>query len=249
MRLRAFIFLFFFLSTLSSAGERNRVSLSLAPFLSGGLMGIMDFASSSLAYNGPLAGMGLCFSAQGKKVDCFADAAFSYGWLGNSYRRHPAPMRNQQVDFSIGGLIRIYGNNTITVKTGCSLGLTGNRHYNLSFNDRFSFAFDTKACMSAELMLPRRFSVLVEERIPFVAFLWVFDNIKYDVPTILPDYSLKTVPGNDFRLVICRSLRSGNGLMLGLRHYCYSTGKALPDRFQIQLLEVGLAFRFGLTKS
>ena len=55
------------------AREPDRVSLSLTPSLNGGMMGIKDFSSSSLAYYGPLAGGNLRFTSSSTKIDYFVD--------------------------------------------------------------------------------------------------------------------------------------------------------------------------------
>lgn len=212
-------------------------------------MGIKDFSSSSLAYNGPLAGGNLRFSASSTKIDYIVDADYSYGWLSNDYHKSPERMFNQQFDLSAGGMIGLFCNSTVFVKAGGVLGFMQNVNYNGPLDRaRYTFALDAKLCLSAQLMLQKKIFVLIEERIPFVSFFWAFDKYKDNVPTITPDYSWKALPGNSLKVGIGRTLKDGNDLLLVLRHYCFSTGNTLPNRFQVQLLELGIAFSFGLTK-
>ena len=212
-------------------------------------MGIKDFSSSSLAYYGPHARGGLRFSTSSTKIDYIVDAVFSYGWLSNDYHKAPERVFSQQFDLSAGGMIGLFCNSTVFVKAGGALGFMENGYYNEPLGRaRYTFALDAKLCLSAELMLRRGFFVLIEERIPFVSFFWAFDKYKDNVPTITPDHSWKAFPGNSLKVGIGHTLKDGNDLLLVLRHYCFSTGYTLPNRFQVQLFELGIAFRFGLTK-
>ena len=249
MKLKPLIFLLLFLPAIVFAREPDRVSLSLTPSLNGGMMGIKDFSSSSLAYYGPLAGGNLRFTASSTKIDYLVDAVFSYGWLSNRYHRDPASMLNGQFDLSVGGMTGLFCNSIVFVKAGGALGFMQNAYYNRPLSRvHYTFALDAKLCLSAQLMLQKRIFVLIEERIPFVSFFWAFDKYKDNVPTITPDHSWKAFPGNSLKVGIGHTLKDGNDLLLVLRHYCFSTGYTLPNRFQVQLLELGIAFRFGLTK-
>lgn len=251
MRLNILASLILFLSTIpaSYAGDGDRMALSLSPSLGGGMMGIKDFSSSSLAYNGPLAGGNLRFSASSTKIDYIVDADYSYGWLSNDYHKSPERMFNQQFDLSAGGMTGLFCNSIVSVKAGGALGFMENVYYNESF-DRgpYTFALDAKLCLSAELMLRRGFFMLIEDRLPFVSYIWTFSLKKYSFQAISPDYSWKAFPGNEVIVGIGRKLRDGNDLMLVLRQDFFSTGHAFYECFQVQRLELGIAFRFGLTK-
>lgn len=251
MRLNILASLILFLSTIpaSYAGDGDRMALSLSPYLRGGMMGIKDFSSSSLAYNGPLAGGGLRFSASSTKIDYFVDALFSFGWLSNDYHKAPERIFSQQFDLSAGGMKGLFCNSIVFVKAGGALGFMENVYYNESF-DRgpYTFALDAKLCLSTELMLRRGFFMLIEDRLPFVSYIWTFSLKKYSFQAISPDYSWKAFPGNEVIVGIGRKLRDGNDLMLVLRQDFFSTGHAFYECFQVQRLELGIAFRFGLTK-
>ena len=210
-------------------------------------MGIKDFSSSSLAYNGPLAGGGLRFSAGSTKIDYIVDALFSFGWLSNDYHKAPERLFSQQVDLSAGGMTGLFCNSIVFVKAGGALGFIENGYYNEPLNrSRYTFALDAKLCLSAEWMLRRGFFVLIEDRLPVVSYICAFNNTR--PRAITPDHSWKAFPGNEVTLGIGRTLRDGNALMLVLRQDFFSTGHALYECFQVQRLELGLAFRFGLTK-
>lgn len=210
-------------------------------------MGIRDFSSSSLAYNGPLAGGNLRFSASSTKIDYIVDAVFSYGWLSNDYHKAPERMFSQQFDFSAGGMTGLICNSFFSVKAGGALGFMQNVYYNEPLNRaHYTFALDAKLCLSAEWMLRRGFFVLIEDWLPFVSYIWTFNNTRPQA--ITPDHSWKAFPGNEMTIRIGRNLRDGNELMLVLQQVFFSTGHALYECFQIQRLELGLAFRFGLTK-
>ena len=219
-------------------------------------MGINEWSVSPLAYNGPLAGIGLSVAAQSAKACFFVDANASHGWLGNSYRRDPGAVFHEQVELSVGGMVDIYGNGILSTKAGGALGFLESIYYNRFHNEydlpmdasRYSLAFDAKTCFSAELRLPRRWSVLIEERIPFVAVVSPSVRVVKYMPAGAADYSLKAFPGNDLKAGLCRTLESGNCLMLALRHYCYSSGKTYSGGFRLQMLELDFAFRFGLNK-
>lgn len=249
MKLKTFIFLLLFLPSVIYAGERNNISFSISPYLNGGVIGVKNFAYSTLAYNGPLAGASLSLTANSSKFDSFIDTSYSIGWLGNRYHRDPASMLNSQFDLSVGGMTGLFCNSIVFVKAGGALGFMQNAYYNGPLSRvHNTFALDAKLCLSAQLMLQKRIFVLIEERIPFVSFFWAFDKYKDNVPTITPDHSWKAFPGNSLKVGIGHTLKDGNDLLLVLRHYCFSTGYTLPNRFQVQLLELGIAFRFGLTK-
>ena len=252
MKLKAFIFLLLFLPTLSYAEERDRPTLSLTPSLNGGMMGVKYAFYSPLVYNGPLVGISLCFSASSTNAVFFSYIVSSYCWLGNMYHKDLSTMLDRRLDFSFGGLAGVYTNSIFSVKVGGALGFMRNdlftRAFELGQQEYFCFYtldYDAKMCLSAEWKLPRRWSVKMEDRIPFIAFLsptnmW---GIVYS-----SDYSFNAFPGNDLRVGVCRTLNHGNCLMLSLRHYCFSSGKVIPDRLQLQFLELGIAFRFGFTK-
>ncbi|MBR6881333.1 MAG: hypothetical protein IKN06_00010 [Bacteroidales bacterium] len=247
VKLKPLIFLLLFLPTIVFAREPDKISLSLTPFFKGGMVGIKDFSSSSLAYNGPLAGGNLRISANSTKIDYFVDAVFSYGWLSNDYHKAPERMFNQQFDLSAGGMTGLFCNSTVFVKAGGALGFMQNVYYNESLvRAPYHFALDAKLCLSAELMLRRGFFLLIEDRLPFVSYIWTFAIKEYSF--ITPDHSWKAFPGNEVTIGIGRTLRDGNALMLFLRQDFFSTGHALYECFQVQRLELGLAFRFGLTK-
>ena len=249
MRLNILTSLILFLSTMSAsyAGDGDRMALSLSPYLGGGMMGIKDFSSSSLAYNGPLAGGGLRFSAGSTKIDYIVDALFSFGWLSNDYHKAPERLFSQQVDLSAGGMTGLFCNSIVFVKAGGALGFIENGYYNEPLNrSRYTFALDAKLCLSAEWMLRRGFFVLIEDRLPVVSYICAFNNTR--PRAITPDHSWKAFPGNEVTIGIGRNLRNGNDLMLVLRQDFFSTGHALYECFQVQRLELGLAFRFGLTK-
>ena len=249
VKLKPLIFLLLFLPAIVFAREPDRVSLSLTPSLNGGMMGIKDFSSSSLAYNGPLAGGNLRISANSTKIDYLVDAFFSYGWLCNDYHKAPERMFSQQFDLSTGGMIGLFCNSTVFVKAGGVLGFMQNVNYNGPLDRaRYTFALDAKLCLSAELMLRRGFFVLIEDRLPFVSYIWAFNKKVDSLQAITPDHSWKAFPGNEVTLGIGRNLRDGNALVLVLRQDFFSTGHALYECFQVQRLEMGLAFRFGLTK-
>lgn len=247
MKLRVLLYILLFLLTIpaSYAGERARLSLSLTPSLHGGVFGIKDESRSPLAYNGPLASASLRISTRRKAVDFYFDASYSFGWLGNNYGRDSKSTVNNLIDLSIGGITCIYDNNIASVKAGCAFG---------GFRDVFdnqridrclhALTIDANASVSAELKLPRRFSIVLEERIPFLAFIVTFN--KSDLPLLDSDYIFKALPGNDVKVGVCRQLKDGRSMMLVMRHYCYSSGSALPNSFQLQSFELGLAFRFGL---
>ena len=210
-------------------------------------MGIKDFSSSSLAYNGPLAGGNLRFSASSTKIDYLVDALFSFGWLSNDYHKASERIFSQQFDLSAGGMKGLFCNSIVFVKAGGGLGFMQNVNYNDPLNRaQYTSALDAKLCLSAELMLRRGFYVWIEDRLPFVSYIWAFNNTRPRV--ITPDHSWKAFPGNEVTLGIGRNLRDGNALMLVLRQDFFSTGHALYECFHVQRLELGLAFRFGLTK-
>ena len=211
------------------------------------MMGIKDFSSSSLAYYGPLAGGGLRFSASSTKIDYIVDAVFSYGWLSNDYHKAPERMFSQQFDLSAGGMTGLFCNSTVFVKAGGVIGFMQNANYNGPLDRaRYTFALDAKLCLSAEWMLRRGFFVLIEDRLPVVSYIWAFNNTR--PRAITPDHSWKDFSGNEVTIGIGRNLRDGNALMLVLRQDFFSTGHALYECFQVQRIELGLAFRFGLTK-
>ena len=211
------------------------------------MMGIKSAPSSPLAYNGPRASAGLYFLVQSKTIDYFVDAAYSYAWLGNTFRREPKSMYNSMLDLSIGGMAGIYTNDIVSLKAGGAFGSLGEIYVNRPIDcSLHALAFDAKTCISAELKLPRKLSIMIVDRIPFVAFIASLN--KPDTMPFSPDYSFKAFPGNDLKVGICRALKDGKSLMLALRHYCYSSGSALPNSFRLQFLELGFAFRFGLTK-
>lgn len=225
------------------------MAFSLSPSLGGGMMGIKDFSSSSLAYNGPHARGGLRFSTSSTKIDYIVDALFSFGWLSNDYHKAPERLFGQQVDLSAGGMMGLFCNSNVFVKAGGALGFMENGYYNEPLNrSRYTFALDSKLCLSAEWMLRRGFFVLIEDRLPFVSYIWTFNNKAASTKSITPDRSWKAFPGNEVTIGIGRNLRNGNDLMLVLRQDFFSTGNALYECFQVQRLELGLAFRFGLTK-
>ena len=210
------------------------------------MMGIKSAPSSSLAYNGTQASAGLYFLAHGKTMDYFVDTAFSIAWLGNAYHRDPKSMFNRMLDLSIGGMAGIFANNIVSLKAGGALGGLGELYINRPIDcSLHALAFDAKTCFSAELKLPRRLSILIEDRIPFVAYVSSLN--KPDIEPYCIDHSFKSFPGNDLKVGICRALKDGRSLMLALRHYCYSSGDALPNSFRLQFIELSLAFRFGLT--
>lgn len=251
MRLNILTSLILFLSAIpaSYAGDGDRMALSLSPYLRGGMMGIKDFSSSSLAYNGPLARGGLRFSASSTKIDYIVDALFSFGWLSNDYHKAPERIFSQQFDLSAGGMKGLFCNSIVFVKAGGALGFMENGYYNEPLNrTRYTFALDAKVCLAAEWTLRRGFFVLIEDRLPFVSYIWTFNNKAGGTKSITPDCSWKAFPGNDVIFGIGRNLRNGNDLMLVLRQDFFSTGHALYECFQVQRLELGLAFRFGLTK-
>lgn len=249
MRLKAVIPILLFLSItpVSYAGERDRWSLSLTPSINGGLTGIKSAPSSPLAYNGSSAGVGLRLSAHGKTVDCFMDCAYSFGWLGNVYRRDPKSMFSSRGDLSVGGMTGIFDNGIVSMKAGAALGGLWEIYVNRPIDCYLhALAVDARACISVGLNLPRRFSITVEDQIPFGAFIATVN--RFDVLAFNPDYSLKAFPGNSLKVGVSRTLNGRNSLMLILRHYCYSSGGALPNIFRLQFFELGFAFRFDLTK-
>ena len=213
------------------------------------MMGIKDFSSSSLAYNGPLAGGNLRFTASSTKIDYIVDADYSYGWLSNDYHKAPERMFNQQFDLSAGGMTGLFCNSIVFVKAGGALGFMENVYFNESL-DRgpYTFALDAKLCLSAELRLRRGFFMLIEDRLPFVSYIWTFALKEFGFQALTPNHSWKAFPGNEVTVGIGRKLRDGNDLMLVLRQDFFSTGNALYECFQVQRLELGLAFCFGLTK-
>ena len=255
MRLNILASLILFLSTMSAsyAGDGDRMALSLSPYLRWGMMGIKDTSYSPLAYTGPHARIGFSISAQSAKADLFVDASGSFGWLGNRYHRDPSSMHDRQMEMSVGGLVGIFGNSIVSVKAGGAVGFMRNDQFIWLPNtlyDRFhyTFAFDAKTCVSVAWKLSPKWSLRLEDRLPVAAFISPSNRFFDSRPDSPLDYTFKAFPGNDLKLGICRTLSGGNGLMLSLRHYCYSSGHALPDCFQLQFLEFGFAFRFGLTK-
>lgn len=219
-------------------------------------MGIKEKSVSPLAYNGPLAGIGLSFSAQSARACFFVDANASYGWLGNRYRRKPGAVFHIQADLSLGCMAGIYDKGHVSAKVGGALGYMESIYVNVlfgqnlqqAFASRYSRAFDAKTCLSTELKLPRRWSVLIEERIPVVAIISPSNRAAEYMPTGTSNHLLKAFPGNDLKAGLCRTFDGGNSLMLALRHYCYSSGDTFSGGFQLQMLELGVAFRFGLNK-
>ena len=255
MKYKVILGFFLFLSTLSHAGERDRISFSLAPYLRGGVMGIKEMSVSPLAYNGPLAGIGLSFSAQSTRACFFVDANASHGWLGNRYRRNPRSVFHEQVDLSLGCMADIYNRGSVSAKVGGALGYMESVYFNLLgqfgqqvYASRCSRAFDAKTCFSAELKLPRRWSVLIEERIPVVAIVSPSNRVVVNRPAGTSNHLLKAFPGNDLRAGLCRTLDGGNRMMLFMHQYCYSSGDTWLGGFHLQMLELGFAFRFGLNK-
>ena len=254
--MKAFYIFLLFLSTVSYAGERDRVSFSLTPSVRGGILGIKEKSVSPLAYNGPLAGIGLSLSAQSAKACFFMDANAGHSWLGNRYRRDPGASFHEQAELSLGCMAGIYNKGFVSAKVGGALGFMESIFYNRFVNpyglpmdaSRYSLAFDVKTCFSAELKLPRRWSVSIEERIPFVAFVSPSIRATVYMPTGNSNYVWKAFPGNDLKAGLCRTLNGGNSLMLTLRHYCYSSGDTFSGGFRLQMLELGFAFRFGLNK-
>ena len=255
MKLKVLLGLLLFLSTLSYAGERDRISFSFTPSLRGGVVGVKEWSVSPLAYNGPLAGIGLSFSAQSAKVGFFVDASASHGWLGNRYRRHPALVFHEQVDLSVGGMTGIYDNGRLSVKAGGALGFMESSCFNQLLDhdkrvcaSRYSLAYDAKTCFSAEMRLSRRWSVLIEERIPVVAVISPSIRVVKYMPAVYSNHVWKAFPGNDLKAGLSRTFDGGNCLMLTIRHACYSSGNSSLRGFQLQMLELGFAFRFGLNK-
>ncbi|MBO6083205.1 MAG: hypothetical protein J6P46_09330, partial [Bacteroidales bacterium] len=187
--------------------------------------------------------------ASSTKIDYIVDADYSYGWLSNDYHKAPERMFNQQFDLSAGGMTGLFCNSIVFVKAGGALGLMENVYYNESL-DRgpYTFALDAKLCLSAELRLRRGFFMLIEDRLPFVSYIWTFALKEFRFQALTPNHSWKAFPGNEVIVGIGRNLRDGNDLMLVLRQDFFSTGHALYECFQVQRLELGIAFRFGLTK-
>ena len=255
MRLNILASLILFLSTMSAsyAGDGDRMALSLSPYLRGGMMGIKDTSYSPLAYNGPHGRIGFSILAQGAKADLFVDASGSFGWLGNRYHRDASSIHDRQMEMSVGGLVGIFGNSIVSVKAGGAVGFMRNDQFIWLPNtlyDRFhyTFAFDAKTCVSVAWKLSQKWSLRLEDRLPVAAFISPSNRFFDSRPDSPLDYTFKAFPGNDLTLGICRTLSGRNGLMLSIRHFCYSSGQALPHRFQLQFLEIGFAFRFGLTK-
>ena len=255
MRLNILASLILFLSTMSAsyAGDGDRMALSLSPYLRWGMMGIKDTSYSPLAYNGPHARIGFSISAQSAKADLFVDASGSFGWLGNRYHRDPSSMHDRQMEMSVGGLVGIFGNSIVSVKAGGAVGFMRNDQFIWlpdTMYDRFhyTFAFDAKTCVSVAWKLSPKWSLRLEDRLPVAAFISPSNRFFDSRPDSPLDYTFKALPGNDLKLGICRTLSGGKGLMLSIRHFCYSSGQALPHRFQLQFLELDIAFRFGLTK-
>ena len=246
MKLKVLLSVLLFLSVVpASYAGGDRLFLSLTPSLHGGVIGITDASRSSLTYNGPLAGAGLYLSACRKTVDLYLDADYSYGWLRNIYHNNSESTFNHLIDLSIGGMTGICDNNRVSMKVGCALGGLGNAFVNRRIDRCFHMlTIDAKACVSTRLKLPRKASFLIEDRIPLLAFMVAFN--KTDIPLLDPDYAFKAFPGNDCKAKVCQQLRDGRSLMLVIRCCSYSSGRALPNSFQIQFLELGLALRFGL---
>ena len=219
-------------------------------------MGIKEKSVSPLAYNGPLADIGLSFSAQSARACFFVDANASHGWLGNRYRRDPGSVFHEQVDLSLGCMAGIYDKGLVSAKAGGALGYMESIYFNLLraqnnqqvYASRYSRAFDAKTCFSAELKLSRGWSVSIEERLPVVAVISPSNRAAVYMPTGTSNHLLKAFPGNDLKAGLCRTLEGGNTLMLVMRHYCYSSGDTWLGGFQLQMLELGFAFRFGLFK-
>lgn len=255
MRLNILASLILFLSTMSAsyAGDGDRMALSLSPYLRGGMMGIKDTSYSPLAYNGPHGRIGFSILAQGAKADLFVDASGSFGWLGNRYHRDASLMQDRQMDMSAGGLVGLFGNSIVSVKAGGAVGFMRNDQFIWlpdTMYDRFhyTYAFDAKTCISVAWKLSQEWSLRLDDRLPVVAFISPSNRFFDSRPDSPLDYTFKAFPGNDLTLGICRTLSGRNGLMLSIRHSCYSSGQALPHRFQLQFLELDIAFRFGLTK-
>ena len=255
MRLNILASLILFLSTIpaSYAGDGDRMALSLSPYLRWGMMGINDTSYSPLAYNGPHVRIGFSISAQSAKADLFVDASGSVGWLGNRYHRDPSSMHDRQMEMSVGGLVGIFGNSIVSVKAGGAVGFMRNDQFIWlpdTMYDRFhyTYAFDAKTCISVAWKLSQEWSLRLDDRLPVVAFISPSNRFFDSRPDSPLDYTFKAFPGNDLTLGICRTLSGGKGLMLSIRHFCYSSGQALPHRFQLQFLELDIAFRFGLTK-
>ena len=255
MRLNILASLILFLSTMSAsyAGDGDRMALSLSPYLRWGMMGIKDTSYSPLAYNGPHGRIGFSILAQGAKADLFVDASGSFGWLGNRYHRDASSMHDRQMEMSVGGLVGIFGNSIVSVKAGGAVGFMRNDQFIWLPNtlyDRFhyTFAFDAKTCVSVAWKLSQKWSLRLEDRLPVAAFISPSNRFFDSRPDSPLDYTFKALPGNDLKLGICRTLSGGKGLMLSIRHFCYSSGQALPHRFQLQFLELDIAFRFDLTK-
>ena len=255
MRLNILASLILFLSTMSAsyAGDGDRMALSLSPYLRWGMMGIKDTSYSPLAYNGPHARIGFSFSAQSAKADLFVDASGSFGWLGNRYHRDASSMHDRQMEMSVGGLVGIFGNSIVSVKAGGAVGFIRNDQFiwlpnTLYARFHYTFAFDAKTCVSVAWKLSQKWSLRLEDRLPVAAFMSPSNRFFDSRPDSPLDYTFKALPGNDLKLGICRTLSGGKGLMLSIRHFCYSSGQALPHRFQLQFLELDIAFRFGLTK-
>ena len=255
MRLNILASLILFLSSISAsyAGDGDRMALSLSPYLRWGMMGIKDTSYSPLAYNGPHTRIGFSFSAQSAKADLFVDASGSYGWLGNRYHRDASLMQDRQMEVSVGGLVGIIGNSIVSVKAGGAVGFMRNDQFIWlpdTMYDRFhyTYAFDAKTCVSVAWKLSQEWSLRLEDRLPVFAFISPSNRFYDSRPDSPLDYTFKAFPGNDLKLGICRTLSGGNGLILSIRHYCYSSGQALPDRFQLEFFELGIAFRFGLIK-
>ena len=233
----------------SFAGEKDKISLSLSPYLSGGMMGIKDMSYSPLAYNGPLAGVGFCFMAQSKRVDFLLDITASYGWLGNMYHRDLSLMHNRHMDVSLGCVTGIFDNKIISLKAGGIFGFMRNDQMNRRFKRyHYTLAFDAKTYISAELTLSRGWSVLIEDRIPVIAFLSPSNRLADGRPDRGLVYTCKAFPGNDFKAGVGWILDGRNNVMLYIRHFSYAASNALSDCFQIQFLELGLSFRFDFSK-
>ena len=229
----------------SYAGERDSVIVSLTPSLHGGMIGIKDASRSPLVYNGPLVNASLNVSTRLKTIDLCFDAAYSFGRLGNNIHRDSRQF-NHLIELSVGGMTSIYDNNLVSLKAGCVMGGLGDVFVNQGL-DRclHALAIDAKLCASIGLRLSRRVSFVIEDRIPFLSCIMTFN--KTDIPLLNPDYTLKAFPGNDFKVKVCRQLKDGRSLMLVMRHDCYSFGRDLSNSFQLQSIELGIAYRFGLS--
>lgn len=233
----------------SSAQNTDAVSWSIAPSLISGIFGITDYSISPLEYGGPISGICIRATAEIDRNRFFIDADGSYGWPGNSYHRDSKAMRDFYASIALGYDKCLFSNDNISIRAGGSAGAMMNGYVNLLFNrNNASYAFDTRAHLSAEIMLPRAWSLFVEERLPVISYMSAVKNYMEYMPSSRPEFSWVVFPGNYLNLGIRHAFHGGNTIECSIRHKLYTSRSSLYQRLSIRSLELCVAYGFQIKR-